>query len=75
MSLMLMPVMAVNAVPAAAFAALPRVLATDVLGMGAWAAGWAFESIADAQKSEFIRGKKNKEHDEAFMKAGLFSLW
>ncbi|OAA51652.1 hypothetical protein NOR_00245 [Metarhizium rileyi] len=73
-SLMLMPVMAVNAVPAAAFAAVPRLTVTDVLGIGVWTGGLAMEAAADAQKSRWAQARRNKEHDEAFLKTGLFSI-
>lgn len=74
-SLMLMPVMAVNAVPAAALAAVPRVTVTDVLGIGVWAGGIALETAADIQKSRWVEGRRKKEHDEQFLKTGLFGLW
>lgn len=73
-SLMLAPVMALNAVPAAAWASVPRLIATDALGMAAWAAGFAMEAAADAQKSRWVEAKRNKEHDEQFLSKGLFSL-
>ncbi|KAG5990089.1 hypothetical protein E4U54_004179, partial [Claviceps lovelessii] len=73
-SLMLMPVMALNAVPAAAWAAAPRLMLTDVLGLGVWTGGLAMESVADAQKSRWVEGKKKKEHDEQFLSRGLFSI-
>jgi steroid 5-alpha reductase family enzyme len=74
-SLMMMPVMALNAVPAAAFAAVPRLTVTDVLGIGIWTGGIALETAADVQKSRWVEGKKNKEHDEPFLRTGLFGLW
>lgn len=72
-SLLLIPVMAINAVPAAAFATLPRLVVTDVVGIGAWAFGMTYESLADAQKSRWMSEKKNKVHDEEFLAKGLFS--
>ena len=72
-SLCLMPVLALNAVPATALAAVPRLLATDVLGLGLWAGGFAIEVLADRQKSEWLRAKRAKEHDEQFLTRGLFS--
>lgn len=74
-SVMLMPVMAVNAVPAAAFAAVPRLAVTDVLGIGVWAGGIALETAADVQKSRWVEGRRKKEHDEQFLKTGLFGMW
>ncbi|KID77917.1 uncharacterized protein G6M90_00g036830 [Metarhizium brunneum] len=73
-SVMLMPVMAVNAVPAAAFAAVPRLAVTDVLGIGVWAGGIALETAADVQKSRWVEGRRKKEHDEQFLKTGLFRM-
>ncbi|KAG8405660.1 hypothetical protein J3459_021571 [Metarhizium acridum] len=73
-SVMLMPVMAVNAVPAAAFAAVPRLTVTDVLGIGVWTGGIALETAADAQKSRWAEGRRKKEHDEPFLKTGLFGM-
>ncbi|KAG6007477.1 hypothetical protein E4U21_005945 [Claviceps maximensis] len=72
-SLMLAPVMALNAVPAVAWASVPRLMLSDVLGMGVWAGGLAMEATADAQKSRWVEGKKKKEHDEQFLSRGLFS--
>ncbi|KAK2613050.1 hypothetical protein QQS21_000979 [Conoideocrella luteorostrata] len=73
-SFMLMPVMALNAVPAAAFAAIPRLTVTDILGIGAWTGGIALETAADMQKSRWVEGKKMKQHDEQFLCKGLFSV-
>ncbi|QUC21968.1 uncharacterized protein UV8b_06209 [Ustilaginoidea virens] len=73
-SLMLMPVLAVNAVPAAAFAAVPRVVATDAVGLALWAAGMAVEAVADAQKARWLARKRAKQHDEHFFRGGLFSI-
>lgn len=72
-SLIMMPALAVNAIPATALAALPRVTSTDVLGIGVWASGFAYEIIADYQKSTWVNQKRNKQHDEPFMTSGLFS--
>ncbi|KAI1630595.1 hypothetical protein F4809DRAFT_636217 [Biscogniauxia mediterranea] len=75
-SLVLMPVVAVNAVmvvvpPAAAVPAAVRV--TDVLGGALFLAGFACEVVADRQKSAWVARRRAKEHDEAFMTAGLWS--
>jgi steroid 5-alpha reductase family enzyme len=74
-SLCLMPVIALNAVPASALVGRARVLPTDILGLGLWVTGFAFEVIADAQKSRWAHGKRTKQHDEEFMTTGLFSKW
>ncbi|KAI1338882.1 hypothetical protein F5Y15DRAFT_101075 [Xylariaceae sp. FL0016] len=72
-SLCLMPVIAINSVPAAAFAALPAVTATDVLGLALFAGGLTFEMVADRQKSRWLTEKKEKIHDEQFLTKGLWS--
>ena len=72
-SLCLLPLMALNAVPAAAFAALPRaVRLTDVLGLTLFAGGLGFEVVADRQKDRWLREKRAKAHDEEFMTRGLW---
>ncbi|KAI1490747.1 hypothetical protein F5X96DRAFT_669363 [Biscogniauxia mediterranea] len=70
-SLVLMPVIAVNAavVPAAGV----RVQVTDVLGGALFLAGFACEIVADRQKSAWVARRRAKEHDEAFMTTGLWS--
>lgn len=73
-TLCLMPVIAINAVPAAAFSALPRAVSiTDYLGLALWLGGFGFEIVADRQKGKWLDERKNKEHDEQFMTRGLYS--
>ncbi|ATY66029.1 membrane protein, putative [Cordyceps militaris] len=68
----MLPVVALAAVPAAA---LPAGLAvTDVLGLSLWGVGMFFEAVADYQKSQWAKQKKRKEHDEDFLTSGLFSV-
>ncbi|CAJ2505421.1 Uu.00g128150.m01.CDS01 [Anthostomella pinea] len=69
----LMPVVAVNSVPALAFAALPAVLATDVLGIALFVGGFGFEIAADRQKSRWLRERREKSHEEDFLTKGLWS--
>lgn len=71
-SLCVMPLVAVNAVPAAAFSGLKL---TDVLGLGMFAGGLVFEVVADAQKSKWLREKRERRHDGEFMTGGLFGVW
>ncbi len=71
-ALLLMPVVTLNAAPAAAFAGLPAVAVTDVVGLGLFATGLAVEVVADAQKSRWVHDKKAKLHDEQFMTSGLW---
>lgn len=71
-SLCLAPVIAVNAVPPAALAAV-ALRATDVLGLALFAGGFAFEIVADRQKGRWLSRRKDKLHDEPFMTEGLWS--
>lgn len=72
-SLICLPVIALNAVPAAALAALPGVKLTDVLGIGLWLGGIALEVTADRQKSAWMQEKREHKHDEDFMTRGLWT--
>jgi steroid 5-alpha reductase family enzyme len=69
----LLPVLVVNAIPAAAFAALPAVTGLDALGLLIWLAGFTTEVTADSQRMKWVAEKKAKVHDEEFMTRGLFS--
>ncbi|KAI0017941.1 DUF1295-domain-containing protein [Xylariomycetidae sp. FL0641] len=70
-SLCLAPVVAVNAVPAAA---LPAALTlADAAGLALFAGGFALEIAADRQKGAWLRQKKDKLHDEEFLTKGLWS--
>ncbi|KAK0708082.1 hypothetical protein B0H67DRAFT_556639 [Lasiosphaeris hirsuta] len=71
-SLCLMPVVAINAVPAAAFGGAALRL-TDVVGFGLYVGGLAFEVVADRQKAKWVREKKEKVHDEVFLSSGLWA--
>lgn len=71
-SLICLPVVALNAVPASAFAAIPGIKVTDVLGVGLWLAGIATEVVADRQKSAWLKEKREHKHDEDFMTKGLW---
>lgn len=74
-TLPLMPVLALNAVPASTImSTMGRLSATDVLGLSLWVTGFAFEAISDAQKSRWLKEKRNKTHDEEFLTSGLFSV-
>lgn len=73
-SLICLPAVALNAVPASAFAALPaRVALTDLLGVGLWLGGFALEVVADRQKSRWMAEKRAHKHDEDFMTRGLWT--
>lgn len=73
-SLCLLPVIALNSVPAASFAALPPVKISDIAGILVYVAGFAFEITADWQKSKWMREKREKLHDEQFMTRGLWTV-
>lgn len=72
-SLCLMPVIAINSVPSAVFAAMPAVTVTDMVGVALYLGGFAFEVIADRQKGQWMAEKRSKQHDEQFMTRGLWS--
>lgn len=72
-SLCLLPVIAVNAVPASTFAALPALGLTDAIGFLLYVGGLSFEVIADRQKDAWVQEKKQKKHDEDFLTRGLWS--
>jgi steroid 5-alpha reductase family enzyme len=73
-SLCLLPVMAVNSLPAATFASLGAAVSiTDVLGILLYVGGLGFEITADRQKSQWSQEKKEKKHDEDFLTRGLWS--
>lgn len=72
MSLCLAPVIAVNAAPPVVLAAVPLGV-VDVIGLALFAGGFAFEVLADWQKSRWSRERKEKIHDEQFMSRGLWS--
>lgn len=72
-SLCLMPVLAVNSIPHALLSTLPAIGITDILGLALFVGGLGFEITADRQKNDWVREKKNKEHDEDFLTRGLWS--
>jgi len=66
-----MPVIAVNAIPSAAFPSRLRVM--DVLGLSLYLGGFTLEVLADWQKAKWVRQRKEKVHDEQFLTRGLWS--
>lgn len=72
-SLCLLPVLAINSIPASVFAALPFLTITDVIGIALYAGGITFEATADKQKSTWMQEKKEKKHSEEFLTRGLWS--
>ncbi|KAI9678839.1 MAG: hypothetical protein M1817_005899 [Caeruleum heppii] len=72
-SLCLLPVMAVNAIPSGALATLPRLMVTDVLGLLLFTGGITLEVAADRQKNQWVQEKRDKKHSEDFLTRGLWS--
>lgn len=71
-SLCLLPVLAVNSIPATTLAALPLVTLTDIIGLSLYIGGITFEATADKQKSTWMQEKKEKKHSEEFLTRGLW---
>lgn len=69
----LLPVVAVNAVPPAALAARGPARPVEALGLALFAAGLALEVAADRQRARWVRDRRNKLHDDAFLTRGLWS--
>ncbi|KAI4240435.1 MAG: hypothetical protein L6R40_005146 [Gallowayella cf. fulva] len=73
-SLCLMPVLAVNSLPASLFSTLPAAIGvTDILGALLFLGGFSFEVTADRQKNKWVQEKKTKKHNEEFLTRGLWS--
>lgn len=73
-SLCLMPILAINALPAATFASLGTFVGvTDIVGLLLYVGGLSFEVAADRQKDAWVQEKKQKQHDEDFLTRGLWS--
>lgn len=72
-SLCLMPVLAINSLPASVFAAMPALGLTDILGIMLYVGGITFEATADRQKSKWMQDKKEGKHSEEFLTKGLWS--
>lgn len=72
-SLCLLPVMSINALPLSTFSALPAVVGvTDVIGVLLYVGGLSFEAVADRQKNKWVQEKKQKKHEEDFLTRGLW---
>lgn len=73
-SLCLMPILAINSLPASVFTALGAAVSiTDVIGILLYVGGLSFEVTADRQKNQWVHEKKTKQHDEDFLTRGLWS--
>ena len=72
-SLCLLPVMSINALPVSTFSSLPAAVGvTDLIGILLYVGGLSFEVIADRQKSKWLQDKKQKKHEEDFLTRGLW---
>ncbi|KAI9725912.1 MAG: hypothetical protein M1828_002239 [Chrysothrix sp. TS-e1954] len=69
----LLPVLAINSIPQTAFAAMPLLGLTDILGIMLYVGGITFEATADRQKSKWMEEKKAKKHEEDFLTRDLWS--
>ena len=72
-SLCLLPVLALNSIPATTLASLPFFTITDIIGVLLYVGGITFEATADRQKSQWLKEKKEKKHSEDFLTRGLWS--
>ena len=73
-SLCLLPILSINALPASLLATLPTAtLITDVIGLALYAGGLGFEVTADRQKDKWLTEKREKKHEEDFLTRGLWS--
>ena len=73
-TLCLLPILALNSLPASAMAAASSpLLITDIIGLLLYTGGLSFEIIADRQKSQWSAEKKAKKHSEEFLTRGLWS--
>jgi steroid 5-alpha reductase family enzyme len=86
-SLCTLPVLLVNSLPRSAFAlsrlakvtsAVPPVVSAkpypvELVGLAIFVFGLTFEVIADRQKSQWSKEKKEKKHSEEFLTRGLWS--
>ncbi|KAL9620624.1 MAG: hypothetical protein Q9160_004878 [Pyrenula sp. 1 TL-2023] len=73
-SICLLPVLSINALPASTFAALGGLTSiTDIIGLLLYVGGLSFEVAADRQKNTWVQEKKQKKHEEQFLTKGLWS--
>ena len=73
-TLCLLPVLALNSLPATLLSTLPAGIAiTDIIGLLLYVGGLSFEITADRQKNQWVQEKKEKKHDEDFLTRGLWS--
>lgn len=70
MSLVALPVFAINAIPAHLHPALNW---KDYLGVTVWITGFLTEVIADRQKTQWRKEKNNGKHSEDWISSGLWA--
>jgi steroid 5-alpha reductase family enzyme len=68
-SLVALPIYALNAIPAGLHPALNW---KDFVGVAIWIAGFATEVVADRQKSQWRKEKEEKKHSEEWISSGLW---
>lgn len=66
-----LPIYLVNVLPARLHPALG---VRDFLSLGLFASSFAFEALADYQKTSWRKAKDSKKHDEPFISSGLWSI-
>jgi steroid 5-alpha reductase family enzyme len=71
-SLCLLPIISLNALPASAFSKLATITPITALGFATYAFGLGYEVLADRQKTEWLKQKKAKKHDEDFITSGFW---
>jgi len=69
-SLVALPVFAVNAIPPAL---QPALCWKDFFGIAVWVTGFLTEVIADRQKSQWRKERDAKEHNEEWITRGLWA--
>lgn len=72
MTLCALPVLLLNSLPASTAAATASIRPTDVLGLGLFLFGFAFEVLADREKAAWSKAKREKKHSEEFITSGLW---
>ncbi|PPR03077.1 hypothetical protein CVT24_012390 [Panaeolus cyanescens] len=70
-SLVGLPVYLVNALPKSVH---PPLGTRDYFALGLFASSFLLEAVADYQKASWRRAKDRKQHDEAFISSGLWSI-
>jgi protein-S-isoprenylcysteine O-methyltransferase Ste14 len=72
-SLCLLPVIALNSIHPRAFSGVAALTPSTALGFALFVSGMAFEVIADRQKTQWSKEKKEKKHSEEFLTRGLWN--